>query len=84
LPLPCGQRSHSKAVGHAETGGFAFIPDQYLKVGIYEMSNRTGEPIARPVQPTKDTLNALARKPVCATMELDHARPPLPAALVSR
>ena len=26
------------------------------------------------VQPTKHTLNTLARKPVCATMELDHAR----------
>jgi hypothetical protein len=28
-------------------------------------SNRTGEPVARPVRPTKDTLNTLARKSVC-------------------
>jgi hypothetical protein len=36
--------------------------------GIHRRLNRAG---ARPVQQTKDMLIALARKPVCATMELD-------------
>jgi hypothetical protein len=36
--------------------------------GIHRRLNRAG---ARPVQQTKDMLIALARKPVCATMQLD-------------
>jgi hypothetical protein len=48
----------------------AALPLFPINTGIYEMSNRTGEPTARPVQPIKHTLNALARKPVCTTMEL--------------
>jgi hypothetical protein len=64
--------AHSKAVGHAKTGGFAFVLDKYrLGAGIHRRLSRAGEPIARPVQQTKHMLDALARKPVCATMELD-------------
>ena len=41
----------------------------------FGVSNRTEEPIARPVHPAKNTLLALTRK------RNDHARPPFPAAL---
>ena len=34
-------------------------PTRLATDDLGEMSNRTGEPVARPVQPTKDTLNAL-------------------------
>src|SRR6516164_10744238 len=35
--------SHSKAVGHAKTGGFAFAPDQY-RFGSVSPGSRTNTP----------------------------------------
>jgi len=35
--------SHSKAVGHAKTGGFAFAPDQY-RFGSVSPGSRTTTP----------------------------------------
>jgi glutathione S-transferase len=70
---------YSKAAGHTTTGGFALSPQTMPRCEqggangiVWGLSNRAGEPIARPVRPTKHTLNALARKSVCATMELDR------------
>jgi hypothetical protein len=51
LPSSAGPLSRSKAAGH-------------WKPTALGVSNRTGEPIARPVHPTKQTLKALVRKPL--------------------
>jgi hypothetical protein len=66
-----------------KTGGFAFSACHLS--GERHSGYRTGrgDPSLARLRPTKHTLNALARKPVSVTMELNHALSPLPATLVS-
>jgi hypothetical protein len=66
---PPWSNKNSKAVGHTTTGGFAFSPVPFSgkAFGAVEPDGRTRS-LAR-LRRTKHTLNALARKRVCATME---------------
>jgi hypothetical protein len=70
---------------HTRTDGLAFTssaPHRFVPTRTSQgASNRpkekrpsfNGRRARVPIRPSKHTLDALARKPVCATMELDHA-----------
>ena len=60
FPPPC--RPHSKAVGHAKTGGFALDPRSSI-LGIERgPSNQPGEETLALVRPTKHTFRVVPLK----------------------